>query len=99
MNPSQFRLVFGVAGVTLGVGLAFWLMTAAKSKRADSAGPPPGPTRQGESGLPQQDLPVRALAVGTKAPPIEAAGWLNGSPPRVGAGGPRLILVDLWAHW
>src|SRR6056297_3351124 len=37
------------------------------------------------------------LAVGKPAPEIQAAGWVNGSPPDVLSG--KVIVVDAWATW
>ncbi len=66
-------------------------------------GPVLWPVRRGEpSAGPRPDGPpglaAKALAPGAAAPPLEAAGWLNGPPPHPG-GGPRLIVLDIWAHW
>jgi hypothetical protein len=49
--------------------------------------------------LPPGSYPAGPLAAGEKAPPFEAAGWLNGPPPAPGSNGPRLIVADIWAHW
>ena len=49
--------------------------------------------------LPEGSYPTGPLAAGTPCPPFEAAGWINGPPPRPGRGAARLIVLDLWADW
>jgi hypothetical protein len=39
------------------------------------------------------------LGVGATAPTIEAAGWLNGTPPPEESLKDRVIVLDCWAHW
>jgi hypothetical protein len=65
---------------------------------------PVGSLRRGRPAPTRDPLPVGSyregpLAVGEKVPLLEAAGWLNGPPPRPGTQGPRLIVLDVWAHW
>jgi hypothetical protein len=48
---------------------------------------------------PEEDYHEGPLAAGEKLPPLEAAGWLNGSPPQPGAPGVRLIVLDVWTQW
>jgi|SRR5262245_19687674 len=45
------------------------------------------------------DEGLRPLAVGQRAPALNAGGWLNGPPPRPGPGGPRAIVVDFLGLW
>lgn len=39
------------------------------------------------------------LAVGAEAPPIEGAGWVNGSAPTPESLKGKVIVVDAWASW
>jgi hypothetical protein len=39
------------------------------------------------------------LPPGAATPAFHAAGWINGPPPRPGAPGQQLIILDIWAHW
>jgi len=39
------------------------------------------------------------LEVGKEAPPIEAAGWLNGEPPTAENLKGKVVVVDVWASW
>jgi hypothetical protein len=48
--------------------------------------------------LPPGDYPAAILDIGAQAPPFEAEGWLNGSPPAPGESG-QVIVVDLLALW
>src|SRR5262249_9483922 len=43
--------------------------------------------------------PGGPLAAGDALPPLEVEGWLNGPPPALGPGGPRVTVVDIWAFW
>src|SRR5262245_25188968 len=45
------------------------------------------------------DPRLRLLTAGATAPRIEAKGWVNGSPPKLGDRAVRLVVVDLWADW
>jgi len=63
-----------------------------------------GNNQEPRSGLnprqkPPGKYPVGPLVAGDNAPPLEAQGWLNGPCPALGADGPKLIVVDLWALW
>ena len=40
--------------------------------------------------------PAAAIAVGSQAPAIQAAGWINGGPVAVGG---KLCAVEFWATW
>jgi thiol-disulfide isomerase/thioredoxin len=37
--------------------------------------------------------------IGQPAPPIKAAGWLNGEAPAEDAFRDKVVVVDAWAHW
>jgi thiol-disulfide isomerase/thioredoxin len=39
------------------------------------------------------------LAPGTKPPPIEAAGWINGPAPTADQLNGKVVVVDVWAFW
>jgi hypothetical protein len=39
------------------------------------------------------------LRAGEKAPPLEARGWLNGTPPYIKDRNVRVTVVDVWADW
>jgi thiol-disulfide isomerase/thioredoxin len=46
------------------------------------------------------ELPLRGgLQPGHPAPPIRAAGWLNGEPPAEDSFKNKVVVVDAWAHW
>jgi hypothetical protein len=39
------------------------------------------------------------LQPGEKAPPLKAAGWLNGTAPTADELAGNLVVVDIWAYW
>ncbi|MEX0711784.1 MAG: hypothetical protein WD278_05510 [Pirellulales bacterium] len=41
----------------------------------------------------------RLLQPGEKAPPLKAAGWLNGPAPTADELAGNLVVVDIWAYW
>jgi hypothetical protein len=90
--PPRAALALTGAAVGLGVGCVFLLDPALTP--VHRGGPSEGPRPQGPPGS-----RAKALAPGSEAPPLKAAGWLNGPPPRPASGGPRLIVLDIWAHW
>lgn len=52
--------------------------------------------------LPESTLPeggIAQLKVGTEAPPIQAAGWVNGDPHQDDYLKGKVIVVDAWATW
>jgi hypothetical protein len=53
----------------------------------------------GRPALPPGSYARAPLPPGTPSPTLEAAGWVNGSPPKPGEEGPRLIILDIWSHW
>jgi hypothetical protein len=57
--------------------------------------PPPLPPPSTDSPAP---VPRAVLAAGEPLPALQAAGWLNGTPPVPGKG-PHAMVVDLWAPW
>lgn len=42
---------------------------------------------------------TRLLQPGEKAPPLKAAGWLNGPAPTADELAGNLVVVDIWAYW
>lgn len=62
----------------------------------DATGPTAAepPVRKRTSGI-----TTPPLKVGDLLPPLDAEGWVNGEPPRAGAPGARLVVVDAWAPW
>jgi thiol-disulfide isomerase/thioredoxin len=49
--------------------------------------------------LPPGNYPNEVLAIGEKAPSLEAEKWLNGSPPKFGDPETALFVIDIWASW
>ncbi len=98
----QVRTGVAVAAVAGTVALA-WALVVALAPRRKAASPAtlPNPLlMQQAAGLPAAgDFSPGPLAVGDRAPPFQAEGWLNGAPPSPGDTGARLIVADLWAHW
>lgn len=39
------------------------------------------------------------LKPGDTLPPLEAPGWINGTPPAFGSPGVKLFVVDVWSRW
>jgi thiol-disulfide isomerase/thioredoxin len=92
-NNIHPAVVFAIVGA--GVGAVFFVFLRPAGQTAD---PAPGPAvRAGRAALPAGTYPEAPLSPGTPAPPLEAAGWVNGPPPRPGAA--RLIVLDIWAGW
>jgi thiol-disulfide isomerase/thioredoxin len=53
----------------------------------------------GSAAMSPLDPKLHLLSVGTKAPAVEAEGWLNGPPLPIGDPSRRLLVVDIWADW
>jgi hypothetical protein len=76
-----------------------WLgMASACNKSENNKGKANNPNPPGAIG-PGQIQASGPLTAGDKAPPLEAPGWLNGPCPVLGANGPKVIVVDIWAMW
>ena len=92
------RVTNGTLAIFLLLGLAYLSFVAfappRKTATSESLVIPIGDERPALG-----SYPIGPLVAGDELPPLEAAGWLNGPPPVPGKPGPRLILVDLWAHW
>jgi hypothetical protein len=90
------RVATGAVALPLAWGL---LVSCAPPRPQPAADSSPGSAMLPEARpLPSSSFPKGPLVAGTKAPSLEARGWLNGPPPIPGKG-PRAIVVDLWAHW
>jgi hypothetical protein len=74
----------GVAITTLALGAVVEL-----APRTPLTLAPPAALRAGGA------EPGGPLAQGAFLPPLRAAGWANGPP----APSPRLLVLDIWAHW
>ena len=88
------RVAFCAATSLLLAGVTWAVLPPARPDGGAEAGGPPGKQKV----LPAGSYPAAPLAVGTACPPYEAAGWINGPAPLPGAKGPRLIVLDIWAH-
>jgi hypothetical protein len=93
VNIAPRTAVFAITGVVLvGLTLVLWPALLKQLFADQNAGEPPTP--------PGMPVPVGAraapLAAGEPAPPLAAAGWINGVPRTEGA---RLIVLDIWALW
>jgi thiol-disulfide isomerase/thioredoxin len=84
-TPAPPRKRNSVLEFLIVVGLAVATSAAVVYWIRDGA----GPGRSSE--------PVGGLAVGERAPPITAAGWLKGEPPGDLSG--KVVVVDAWASW
>ena len=82
-----------VAAVAVGVGAAYLALARSADPSTPSAPPLVRPP------LPPGSYPDAPLAAGTPAPPLEAAGWLNGPYPGPDARTARLVVLDIWAGW
>jgi thiol-disulfide isomerase/thioredoxin len=80
-----------VPRLTLGV-LVMLLVVGCDSERRSDRGT--NPARQRSSGV-----ATPQLKVGDPLPPLQADGWLNGSPVAPNAPGVRLLVVDAWGPW
>lgn len=87
-------VAFSLLGVVAVAGFGVWALT---SNHLDQSPHAPGAVAPAQ--LPPGSYPAFPLAAGTVTPAFEAAGWLNGTPPQPGGQGPRLIVLDVWAHW
>jgi hypothetical protein len=94
-------VALGIAGVIVALGVGYVVVETfapgglrpTKTARPDSPIGPHSPfSAPGE-------FPAGPLGVGMKAPPLQAAGWLNAPPASADAAAAKLIVVDLWAHW
>lgn len=87
-------LAVGVVAAA-GLGGGYYLLA-----HANDPPPPAAPVPPADGGPPPpgtySSLP---LPVGTPVPAFEADGWVNGPPPQPGTPGPRLVVLDIWAHW
>lgn len=43
--------------------------------------------------------PIGGLAPGNPAPPLQASGWVNGTPPTAESLAGKVVVVDAWATW
>ncbi len=43
--------------------------------------------------------PIGGLAPGNPAPPLNASGWVNGTPPTAESLAGKVVVVDAWATW
>ena len=84
------RAAWSTLAASAGAAVVLGIIAILPPPRRQSVAPVPT--------LPPGDYPVGALEIGMPAPPFEAEGWLNGSPPAPGAGG-KVIVADLWALW
>ena len=89
-QPMSQRLAQALIGATLLAATALTLMTAFSPwGRQWGIFPPAG----GDDAEPATaGSPAELLAVGQKAPPLMAEGWLNGTPTSPG----RVVVVDIW---
>jgi thiol-disulfide isomerase/thioredoxin len=62
------------------------------------AGKPTAP-EEPEHRLRASGVATPALKVGDVLPPLQAAGWVNGTPSAHDAPGVRLLVVDAWGAW
>jgi hypothetical protein len=95
VSLAQLRVppwaALGLAAAALGLGIGSVVLL-------DPALFPPRRVEFSERPAPPALL-VQVLPPGAEAPPLEATGWLNGPPPGPGGKRPRLIVLDIWAHW
>ena len=93
-RPLSRRAAAGIVSCAAALGLGYlavvyfapsWLRW-----RSPPSSPPP------VYSLPEGDYPTGVLAIGSQTPPLEATGWLNGTPRVEHA---KLTVIDLWSAW
>jgi hypothetical protein len=92
------RWVFSSVGFCLGLGLVYCLIEGFGWFRPVTYAPSDPSLLAENFSFPPGEYPPGPLALGTKAPPFQAQGWING-PPSEGTMPPRLTVVDIWALW